>query len=274
MYLFHASEYNDAMAGRNSSKPDQTLSDLEECTNFGGKLARQIRRNETEDTDANKNNTQSDESPQRSIRDMLDDEEGTPSVFLNRDLVEPETIINEERIVSRDDQLESTVSLLKPILNGNQPSNILLYGPAGTGKSLIMGAVTQQIAELCNSTRQSFGVVGINCQPINTLDQAVFELVKTVAEDIGIDVGVPETGVSTKRKFRRLYDLINEYYDSVIFVLDEVDLLVGRRSNDEPEYSELLYNLSRASNTDEIEGCVSVAALTNDSEFIESMRAS
>ncbi|GAA0275222.1 orc1/cdc6 family replication initiation protein [Halobacterium noricense] len=205
---------------------------------------------------------------QRSIRDMLDDE-GETSVFVNRDLVEPDTIIDEERIVGRDDQLEAVVSYLKPTLQGNRPPNMLLYGPAGTGKSLIIGAVTQQIVELCQSKGERFGVVDINCQPINTLDQAVFELVQTVANDVGAEIGVPETGVSTKRKYRRLYELINEHYDSVIFILDEIDLLVGRRANDEPAYSKLLYQLSRASNTNEIEGQVSVAALTNDPKFME-----
>jgi cell division control protein 6 len=208
------------------------------------------------------------ESSQQSIRGMLN-EEGKASVFLNRDLVEPDTIINEERIVGRDDQLESVVSFLKPTLQGNRPPNMLLYGPAGTGKSLIIGAVTQQIIELCQSKGECFGVVDINCQPINTLDQAVYELVQTVAQDVGTEVGVPETGVSTKRKYRRLYKLINEHYDSVIFILDEIDLLVGREGTDEPAYSKLLYQLSRASNINEIEGRVSVAALTNDPKFME-----
>lgn len=208
------------------------------------------------------------EDSQRTIRDMLDEEGGT-SVFVNRDLVEPDTIIDEERIVGRDKQLESVVSFLKPTLQGNRPPNMLLYGPAGTGKSLIIGAVTQQIIELYKSKGGRFGVIAINCQPINTLDQAVYELVQTVAKNMGAEVGVPETGVSTKRKYRRLYRLINENYDSVIFILDEIDLLVGRRANDEPAYSKLLYQLSRASNTNEIEGRVSVAALTNDPKFME-----
>ena len=221
---------------------------------------------ETEETTAEEMATE--EGNQRSIREMLDDE-GTESVFVNRDLVEPDTIIDEERIVGRDDQLESVVSFLKPTLQGNRPPNMLLYGPAGTGKSLIIGAVTQQIIDLCESKGERFGVVDINCQPINTLDQAVYELVQTVASDVGAPVGVPETGVSTKRKYRRLYELINDYYDSVIFILDEIDLLVGRRANDEPAHSKLLYQLSRASNTSEIEGRVSVAALTNDPKFMQ-----
>lgn len=212
----------------------------------------------------------SDDNGQRSIREMLD-EEGQESVFVNRDLVEPDTIIDEERIVGRDNQLESVVSFLKPTLQGNTPPNMLLYGPAGTGKSLIIGAVTQQIIELCKSKGERFGVVTINCQPINTLDQAVYELVQTTAKKVDSEIGVPETGVSTKRKYRRLYELINENYDSVIFILDEIDLLIGRRSNEEPAYSKLLYQLSRASNTNDIEGRVSVAALTNDPKFMENI---
>lgn len=226
------------------------------------------RKNTVADTVQDQNEVSSEDSSQQSIRDMLDDDEEA-SVFVNRDLVEPDTIIDEERIVGRDDQLKSVVSFLKPTLQGNRPPNMLLYGPAGTGKSLIIGAVTQQIIELCQSKGERFGVININCQPINTLDQAVYELVQTVAKDVNAEIGVPETGVSTKRKYRRLYKLINEHYDSVIFILDEIDLLVGRRANDEPAYSKLLYQLSRASNTNEIEGRVSVAALTNDPKFME-----
>jgi len=254
------------MAGSDQEGADQSTLDEETSSTSDGQQLESAREDAAGDSSHNQGSTE--ESAQRSIRDMLDDE-GEASVFVNRDLVEPDTIIDEERIVGRDDQLESVVSFLKPTLQGNRPPNMLLYGPAGTGKSLIIGAVTQQIIELCQSKGERFGVVDINCQPINTLDQAVYELVQTVAQDVGREVGVPETGVSTKRKYRRLYELINEHYDSVIFILDEIDLLVGRRENDEPAYSKLLYQLSRASNTNEIEGRVSVAALTNDPKFME-----
>jgi cell division control protein 6 len=254
------------MPGSDQEGADQSTLDEETNSTSDGQQLESAREDAAGDSSQNQGSTE--ESTQRSIRDMLDDE-GEASVFVNRDLVEPDTIIDEERIVGRDDQLESVVSFLKPTLQGNRPPNMLLYGPAGTGKSLIIGAVTQQIIEFCQSKGERFGVVDINCQPINTLDQAVYELVQTVAQDVEREVGVPETGVSTKRKYRRLYELINEHYDSVIFILDEIDLLVGRRENDEPAYSKLLYQLSRASNTNEIEGRVSVAALTNDPKFME-----
>lgn len=256
------------MAGSDQDGADQSTPDEEISSTADGQQIEAARKDAAGDANSNQDEVFTEENTQRSIRDMLDDE-GETSVFVNRDLVEPDTIIDEERIVGRDEQLESVVSFLKPTLQGNRPPNMLLYGPAGTGKSLIIGAVTKQIIELCQSKGEHFGVVDINCQPINTLDQAVYELVQTVAKDIGTEVGVPETGVSTKRKYRRLYELINKHFDSVIFILDEIDLLVGRRENEEPAYSKLLYQLSRASNTNEIEGNVSVAALTNDPKFME-----
>lgn len=258
------------MTGSNQEGTDQSTLDENTHSSADGEQIENTYKETAGDKTSDRAPGTTEDGTQRSIRDMLDDE-GETSVFVNRDLVEPDTIIDEERIVGRDDQLESVVSFLKPTLQGNRPPNMLLYGPAGTGKSLIIGAVTQQIIELCQSKGERFGVVDINCQPINTLDQAVYELVQTVARDVRAEIAVPETGVSTKRKYRRLYELINEHYDSVIFILDEIDLLVGRRANDEPAYSKLLYQLSRASNTNEIEGQVSVAALTNDPKFMENI---
>ena len=205
---------------------------------------------------------------QQTIREMLQEGSGD-TVFINRSLVEPDTIINEERIVGRDDQLESVVSYLKPAIRGDRPPNMLLFGPAGTGKSLIINAVCEQIVELCESQGRTFGVVKLNCQPIKSLDRAVYNLVQAVARDIGVEVGVPPIGVSTAQKYDRLYELVNRHYDSTIFILDEIDLLVGRE--EEPAYSQLLYQLSRAGKSDIIQGSVSVAALTNDPKFMENV---
>ena len=155
------------MAGSDQDGADQ--SSLEEGARSTGDETQVEAHRENATGDPNqKQETSSAENTQRSIRDMLDDE-GEASVFVNRNLVEPDTIIDEERIVGRDDQLESVVSFLKPTLQGNRPPNMLLYGPAGTGKSLIIGAVTQQIVDLSQSKGEQFGVVDINCQPINML---------------------------------------------------------------------------------------------------------
>ena len=195
------------------------------------------------------------------------------SVFKNKGLLDPDAVIDEDRIVGRDQQLDDIITYLRPALQGNRPPNMLLYGPSGTGKSLIMNAVCQQVLELANSQDDRFGVIKINCQTIKSHDRAVYCLVENAAAAADVAVGVPESGVSTDQKLNRFYEILSENFDSVIVILDEVDLLVGRQQDlhDEPAYSKLLYQLSRASQLGRIDGYLSVAALTNDPRFMEDL---
>jgi cell division control protein 6 len=195
------------------------------------------------------------------------------SVFRDKSLLDPDTVIDEDRIVGRDQQLDDVIIYLRPTLQGNRPPNMLLYGPSGTGKSLIINAVCEQVAELAEAQSDQFGVIQINCQTIKSHDCSVYRLVENAAAEVGIEAGVPESGISTDRKLSRFYKILSNHFDSVIIILDEVDLLVGRQRdpNDEPAYSKLLYQLSRASQLGRIDGHVSVAALTNDPRFMEDL---
>lgn len=208
----------------------------------------------------------------QSIKGRL--QEGTQnSVFRDKGLLDPDAVIDEDRIVGRDKQLDDIITYLQPTLQGNRPPNMLLYGPSGTGKSLIINAVCQQVAELAEAQGDRFGVVKINCQTIKSHDRAVYRLVENAAVEAGVEAGVPESGISTDQKLGRFYEILSTQFDSVIVILDEVDLLVGRQRdpNDEPAYSKLLYQLSRASQLGRIEGHISVAALTNDPRFMEDL---
>jgi len=220
--------------------------------------------------------TMSDGDEQQSLSQSIKGrlQEGVQnSVFKDKGLLDPDTVIDEDRIVGRDQQLDDIITYLRPALQGNRPPNMLLYGPSGTGKSLIINAVCQQVQELANAQGDRFGVIRVNCQTIKSHDRAVYRLVESAAIGVGVDPGVPESGVSTDQKLNRFYEILSENFDSVIIILDEVDLLVGRQRdpNDEPAYSKLLYQLSRASQLGRIEGDVSVAALTNDPRFMENL---
>ena len=215
----------------------------------------------------------SEETPEStgSIKDLILEQEEAASLIKNRSLLEPNEIVDEERIVGRDIQLTDITQHLRVAISNERPPNLLLYGPSGTGKSLIINAVCENIVELCESRDIRFGVIQMNCQNVGTLGAAVYELARKVANDIGTTVDVPEHGVPNKKKWRELYRLINEHYDTVVFILDELDMLVGRRDKDEPAFSRLLYQLSRAGSTDEITAQVSVTAITNDTKMMESV---
>lgn len=99
----------------------------------------------------------------------------------------------------------------------------------------------------------------------------MYELTKQTADHAGVDVQVPKHGVATKEKWDELYRIVNEHFDSVVFVLDELDMLVGRRDKQEPAFSRLLYQLSRAGANDDLSAYISVVAISNDTRMMESV---
>ena len=211
------------------------------------------------------------EEPSQSIEDMLlefDDQDG---LIRDRALLDPNYVVEEDRIVGRDEQLQEVTKMLRVALGDNRPPNLFLYGPSGTGKSLITKAVCHNISRLCESRDIRFGTVEVNCQDLDTLGIAVYELVQQAADEAGVPVEVPKHGVATKEKWDELYRIVNEYFDSVVFVLDELDMLVGRRDKQEPAYSRLLYQLSRAGANDELNAFISVVAISNDTKMMDSV---
>jgi cell division control protein 6 len=135
-----------------------------------------------------------------SIKDLILEQEEAASLIKSRSLLEPNEIVDEERIVGRDTQLTDITQHLRVAISNERPPNLLLYGPSGTGKSLIINAVCQNIVELCESRDIRFGVIQMNCQNVGTLGAGVYELARKVANDIGTTVDVPEHGVPNKKK--------------------------------------------------------------------------
>nr|WP_321166993.1 orc1/cdc6 family replication initiation protein [Halopenitus persicus] len=193
------------------------------------------------------------------------------SLIRKRSLLDPNHVVEEDRIVGRDEQLTEVTKKLRVALGDNRPPNLFLYGPSGTGKSLITKAVCENIAALCKSRDIRFGTIEINCQDLDTLGVAVYELAKQAATVANEEVQVPKHGVATKEKWNELYRIVNDNFDSVVFVLDELDMLIGRRDKQEPAFSRLLYQLSRAGVTKDLQAYVSVVAISNDTKMMDSV---
>jgi len=214
---------------------------------------------------------QSDEPQSQSIKEMLLEFDQQDGLIRDRSLLDPNHIVEEDRIVGRDEQLQEVTKMLRVALGDNRPPNLFLYGPSGTGKSLITKAVCKNLTRICESRDIQFGTIEVNCQDLDTLGVAVYELAQRAAEEAEVDVDVPKHGVATKEKWDELYRIVNENFDSVVFVLDELDMLVGRRDKQESAFSRLLYQLSRAGANDELTAYISVVAISNDTKMMESV---
>lgn len=220
-------------------------------------------------TDTDQATTDAAETSQRSIEDMLLEFDEQQGLIRDRSLLDPNFVVEEDRIVGRDEQLQEVTKMLRVALGDNRPPNLFLYGPSGTGKSLITKAVCHNISRICESRDIRFGTIEVNCQDLDTLGVAVYELAQQAADEAGVEVRVPKHGVATKEKWDELYRIVNENFDSVVFVLDELDMLIGRRDKQDPAFSRLLYQLSRAGANDDLDAYISVVAISNDTKMME-----
>jgi len=130
------------------------------------------------------------ESSSQSIEDMLLEFDEQKGLIRDRSLLDPNFVVEEDRIVGRDAQLQEVTKMLRVALGDNRPPNLFLYGPSGTGKSLITKAVCNNISRICDSRDIRFGTIEVNCQDLDTLGVAVYELAQQAADEAGVDVQV------------------------------------------------------------------------------------
>ena len=86
-----------------------------------------------------------------------------------RDYAQKESLFNDKRVLQsnytpsnvpyREDQINQIAAILAPSLRMERPSNIFLYGKTGTGKTLVVNHVTNQILEVANENKLNLNLV-------------------------------------------------------------------------------------------------------------------
>ncbi|ELZ42659.1 cell division control protein Cdc6 [Halorubrum coriense DSM 10284] len=195
------------------------------------------------------------------------------TVFENKDLVDSSTIVDQDRIYGRDEQLAAEARAFRDTLDGERPPDLLLYGPSGTGKTLTVKAVANKVKERALESGIEFDFVAVNFKTMesHTLDRAVWKLGHQTARKAGVVWDVPRSGVSTDMKYTRLYEIVDDHFDSLVFILDEIDALTGSTGADEPAYSRLLYSLSRVMSEQHVDTQLSTVVVTNYPKFRENL---
>jgi cell division control protein 6 len=175
-------------------------------------------------------------------------------IFEKPEALEPSYIPKE--LPHRDEQIEKTASVLVSALRSETPSNILMYGRRGTGKT----ATVRYVGRELESAGQRFGVdcvvEHIDCAEVDT----GYRVLVRLARELGRD-DVPEVGWPTDRVYDGLVECV-ESHESVVAVLDDADRLV--KNGDDG----VLYSLSRV-NSDLDGARVSLICVSDDAGFTE-----
>ncbi len=182
----------------------------------------------------------------------------TKSVFKgDRDVLRPSYI--PDVLPHREEQINQLASVLVSALEGQRPSNVLLFGKTGTGKTATIKYIGKEI-ERARSDLRNVNFLYMNCEIVDTQYGVLQNIGNMFIEDF--DQRIPFTGWSTERVYNILREKIDEERRVIVIALDEIDKLVSKSGDD------VLYHLCRI-NDDLKNAKVSVIGISNDLKFTE-----
>lgn len=167
-----------------------------------------------------------------------------------------------DKLLFRTKESTAIAQSLSVILKKGRPSNLLIFGKPGTGKTAVVKNV---IDHLYNKTKEldiHLQVPFINAKNSNTPYKILYE----IAESLGINkeekkMQVFFTGLSMSEATDRILDFIKRKSIKVVLVIDEIDSLVNKKGDD------ILYNFTRANERISSEQFISLIGISNSLTF-------
>jgi cell division control protein 6 len=167
-----------------------------------------------------------------------------------------------EKLPFRDEETKIVAQALSVVLKGARPSNLLLFGKPGTGKTAVVRKVIEHLHKKSKELELEVIVPFINTKSANTAYKVLYE----IAEYMGINkeekkLQVHFTGLSMGEATDRILDFIGKKKLNVVIVFDEIDSLVDKNGDD------ILYNFTRANERIFKGGFISLIGISNSLTF-------
>lgn len=162
-----------------------------------------------------------------------------------------------EELVGRDQELEEYQTALQPVINGEQPNNIFLYGKTGVGKTVATKYLLDHLQEDADRYDDlSLSVVFLNCDGLQSSYQVATHLVNKLRSERN---QISSTGYPLATVYDKLWNELEDFGGTVLVVLDEIDNI---------QDDSILYQLPRArDNNNLVDTKLGLIGISNDFEF-------
>jgi archaeal cell division control protein 6 len=190
----------------------------------------------------------------RSIDDIFRKAKEGRALFQNHEALSPEYVPDD--LPFRETQIRQVAEILAPALHGSKPSNLLLYGKTGTGKTAVARLVVEKLQAQDTSNQIA------TCYVNTRISSTEYRTLAKIADSLPIaeDKRIPPTGLSIGTVLERIFTAIKENQVHLILVLDEIDYLVNAYGDD------ILYQFTRSGeNVDP--GYFTMVGISNDLKF-------
>ena len=170
---------------------------------------------------------------------------------------------NPETINHRDKEINKIAGILAPALKQEKPSNLFVYGNTGTGKTLVVKHVIDNMDAVSKNKKIPLKIIYVNCK-LKRVADTEYRLMAQLAFSFG--KAIPPTGLPTEEVYKIFYDVVEKEKCVVLLVLDEIDQLVKRAGDG------ILYNLTRI-NEELKNSQIALVGISNDATFAENIDA-
>lgn len=177
-------------------------------------------------------------------------------IFRDKEILHPEYI--PDTLPHRDREIKRLAEILIVSLKGVRPSNVLVYGLTGTGKTAVAKYVVKRLVEKAPTLEAKLNYAYVNTRKVDT----TYRVLASIASSLGLDI--PMTGIAISEVYRRYINGLENWGGLHIVILDEIDYYVRREGDD------LLYKLVRI-NEELSRARVVVIGITNDINFVETL---
>jgi archaeal cell division control protein 6 len=189
--------------------------------------------------------------------DKIFDSVGSRSLFKDKQILQSN--YSPDDIPHRDEQIENIASILAPSLLGQKTSNLFVYGKTGSGKTLSIQHVANELTRRSKDSAL-LRIDYLNCK-LKKVADTEYRIFAELVRKLGGEV--PETGLPTDSVYKKFLEILEKRNEKLfILILDEIDQAVKKISD------EFLYNLTRL-NSEAGNFQIVLVGISNDLRFLD-----